>query len=113
MDILNMFGSQDNIQDVLSDSNKVKTMLPILSGIAETWKHENEHSICALISFESNNSGEKTPILRVVATKIVNIEINGKPIEHIVISRNVTSPTGEALKFDLLSLLMQHNEQKE
>lgn len=111
MDILNMFGSQGNVQDLLSDSNKVKTILPILSNIAETWKHENEHSICAIVSFEPGPNGEQKPILRVVATKIVNIEINGQPIEHIVISRNVNGPSGEPLKFDLLDLLIAHNDQ--
>ena len=107
MDIMSLLGG-GNIQDILSDSEKVKSFIPILVNLADTFKHENEHSICALASFEDGN-----PILRVVATKIVSIEIDGKFEEHIVISRNVKNSNDEDLKFNLLNMLIDHNQNGE
>jgi len=108
MDLLNMLGNPGSIQDVLSDSSKVKMFLPMLAGIAETYKLPDEHAVSAIISFEKQPDGENRPILRVVATKIEETEPGAK---KIVISRNVNGPNGEPLKFDLLSLLIAHNEE--
>lgn len=102
MDIMGGGLTADKIPEILGDSAKVKELLPIFVGLADTFKEKGEHGVSALISFE-----EGQPILRVVTTKI--IEIDGA--KKFVINRNVKNGESD-LVFNLLDLLTSHNEEK-
>ena len=111
MNILDMLGggfSPDKIGEILSDSEKVKQFLPLLVNLADTYKLPDEHGISAICSFEDGS-----PILRVVATKIVETVIDDITVKQLVICRNIKNQSGEPIKFNLLSLIAANNEQKE
>ena len=103
MDILGMLGG-GNPSDLLSDSKKLEAILPMLEGLADTYKLQNEHAVVAMVAFEDGR-----PVLRVVATAIITVEIDGVKKQAPVISRNILDPQGKALKFDLLELLAANN----
>lgn len=110
MNLLNsLINGENSIQEILSDSEKVKQFLPILYNLANTYKKEDEYSICALVSFEENKDGDLAPILRVVSTKIIGTE-NEK---QIIVNRNINGVNGEPLKFNLLEMLIAHNTNEE
>ncbi len=99
MDLLNMIGGDTkNISELLTDEKKLKSFLPLISNLADTFKLEGEDEIVALVSFED---GE--PILRVMATKIEN---EGQENQRLIITRNLVNPAdGTPMKFNLIDLL--------
>ena len=68
--------------------------------MVDTFKLEGEHSIVAIVALEDGQ-----PILRVVATRIVD--------NQIVCTRQVENSDGSPMKFNLLDLIAAHNEQEE
>lgn len=98
--------SAAGVKKLLTDTGKVKDILPILEQISDTYKEDGEYCLGGWVAFEDGK-----PMLRIVATRIEENEENGK---ELVITRNLIDPsTDQPIKFDLLELLIGHNEEEE